>query len=436
MKVVGLQAQNVKALKSVSIEPGDENVVVIAGPNGAGKSSVLDSIAYAIGGKRLCPPQPIRNGEASAEVSVDLGELKVTRRWTQGSTKIVVEDKDGVCKSPQQVLDKMHELLAFDLLSFLKIGPRDQCTMLLEVLGLGDKLDEIDEKIGAANRAAASIKRDMEVHVRDAKEAEANVLPDTPDELVSMTHLTAEMDAAHKQIRDNEDARRDVERKHGDDLLAAKHDLFKLDARIESLIKQLDEARQLRIDQANFVTDCEEAYNAASERVAGLVDPDTEAISRKIEEADQMNISVRAKRAAASHLQQAGILECRLKTERQKLVSLRDERQDLLKNADWPVDGMSVNSDGVLTLNSVPFVQASQAEQLRAAIGLAMSTNPDLRVVLLRDGSLLDEGSMQIVRELAERHDFQVWVERVGSDGPCSVLIEDGSVVEPESETA
>jgi DNA repair exonuclease SbcCD ATPase subunit len=429
MKVVGLQAQNVKALKSVSIEPGDENVVVIAGANGAGKSSVLDSIAYAIGGKRLCPPQPIRNGEASAEISVDLGELKVTRRWTQGGTKIVVEDQDGHCKSPQQVLDKMHDLLAFDLLSFLKLGPKDQCTKLLEVLGLGDKLDEIDAKIGDANQAATSIKRDIEMHILNAKEEEANVLPDTPDELVSMSHLTAEMDAAHKQIRDNEDDRRDVERKHGEGLREAKLDLLKLDVRIESLTKQLDEARQLRIDQANFVTDCEEAYKAAIERVAGLVDPDTMAISRKIEEADQMNISVRAKRAAATHLQQAGILESKLKAERQKLTSLRDERQDLLKNAKWPVDGMSVNSDGNLTLNSVPFVQASQAEQLRAAIGLAMSTNPDLRVVLLRDGSLLDDGSMQIVRDLAEQHDFQVWVERVGSDGPCTVLIEDGSVV-------
>ena len=49
MRIISLQAENIKRLKAVEITP-EGDIVVIAGRNGQGKTSVLDSIWYALGG--------------------------------------------------------------------------------------------------------------------------------------------------------------------------------------------------------------------------------------------------------------------------------------------------------------------------------------------------------------------------------------------------
>jgi hypothetical protein len=81
-------------------------------------------------------------------------------------------------------------------------------------------------------------------------------------------------------------------------------------------------------------------------------------------------------------------------------------------------------------LNGHPFVQASDAEQLRASIAIAISMNPQIRVIRVRDGSLLDEDSIKLVAELAEANDCQVWLERVDSSGKIGFVLEDGHVKE------
>ena len=65
MKINLLKAENIKRLVAVEIQANGEPVVVIRGRNGAGKSSVLDSIAFALGGKNLQPAEPIRADEPS-----------------------------------------------------------------------------------------------------------------------------------------------------------------------------------------------------------------------------------------------------------------------------------------------------------------------------------------------------------------------------------
>ena len=79
MKIVELQAENVKRLKAVEITP-DGTMQVIGGRNAQGKSSVLDAIWLALGGGKASKetPLPIRDGEDKASVRLDLGDLVVT----------------------------------------------------------------------------------------------------------------------------------------------------------------------------------------------------------------------------------------------------------------------------------------------------------------------------------------------------------------------
>ncbi len=98
-----------------------------------------------------------------------------------------------------------------------------------------------------------------------------------------------------------------------------------------------------------------------------------------------------------------------------------------ISTAKFPVPGLSFGDDGVL-FNGIPFNQASSAEQLRVSFAIAASMKPKLPVILIKDGSLLDDHSMDLLRELAREYDAQCWIERVGADD-VGIVLEEGEVV-------
>ena len=72
VKIVNLEAENVKRIKAVQIVPAETGLTVIGGNNGQGKTSVLDSIAWALGGEKYRPaaaqrppPRPDDKGDGS-----------------------------------------------------------------------------------------------------------------------------------------------------------------------------------------------------------------------------------------------------------------------------------------------------------------------------------------------------------------------------------
>jgi hypothetical protein len=107
-------------------------------------------------------------------------------------------------------------------------------------------------------------------------------------------------------------------------------------------------------------------------------------------------------------------------------------KTEKLAAAKFPVDGLSFDETGV-TFGGLPFEQASSAEQLRISVAIGIALNPKLKVLLIRDGSLLDADSLKLVAEMAADSDAQVWVERVDDTRKVGVVIEDGSVVETEA---
>jgi hypothetical protein len=117
--------------------------------------------------------------------------------------------------------------------------------------------------------------------------------------------------------------------------------------------------------------------------------------------------------------------------EAKALTEAMDERElakrMAIERAKLPVDGLGFG-DGEILLNGVPFNQASDAEQLRASVAIAMAANSKLRVIRVRDGSLLDSKSMALLADLADANDCQVWVETVASGRPAAIVIEDGAV--------
>ena len=432
MKIVRLNAKNVKRLRAVEITP-EGNLVVISGKNGQGKSSVLDSIAYALGGKELACPEPLRRGAEHGEVTCDLGEFVVKRTFTpDGGGALTVETKDGArFKSPQTRLDGLIGKLSFDPLEFARMDPKAQGETLRKLLGLD--FAELDGLRGKTFDERTDVNREGKA-MRARLDAMPAAHEGVPAAEVSSVTVLAELEAAQAQNTENAEKRRlvaEAERSiqtgmnlHG----AAREQCERTRKEIAALQGRLktEEAEVERLaGQLQQVAD----IKAERERVAAaLVDQETESIKARLTELEDVNRKVRENGARAQ-------LEADLATQRtmsQKLTDKIDafdaQKRDALAKVSFPVDGLGVSDGGGVLFNGLPFEQASAAEQLRASVAIGLALNPKLRVLLIRDGSLLDQDSLRLVAEMADQHDAQLWVERV-EDGGATVVIEDGAVV-------
>lgn len=419
LMILGLKAENVKRLKVVEIRPdADGGLVVIAGPNAAGKTSVLDSIAYALGGKRLQGPKPIRDGQKTASVKVDLGELRVERTWTQSGSYLKVAGKDGAAiKSPQVILDRLVGDLSFDPLAFASADERDQAAMLARATGLAEKLAEIETRRAAAYGKRTEANRDskrLEAHHASLAEAPEG----TPEAEVSVTDLLAQRKKMEEQRQANQDIRARVDR--------IDEDIADQKGIIEHLSKDLQEAKR---KMEALRTEGEKDREALS----GLEDPDITAVDAKIESAESTNAAVRLRKSRASARIEWIAAKEHAESLSKTLRTCDEERDGLIAGAELPVSDLGLSESGVM-FNGIPFAQASSAEQLKVSVGIAMALNPKLRVLRITDGSLLDAASMETIREMVKEGGFQVWIERV-ADSPdgAAIFIEDGSVVEGES---
>jgi len=407
MKIVTLTAENVKRLKAVQITP-DGNTVVISGRNGQGKTSVLDSIWYALGGGPAAKDttRPIRDGEKTATVTLDLGELRVTRTWTGDRTALRVESADGArYTSPQQMLDGLVGRLSFDPLAFAHLPEREQLATLLDLVDLPFVPAELDAKRRALYDERTAVGRDGR-HLEGRLTGLPEPAEDLPAEEISAAEILAEEREARQQ-----------------------HERYAADARSRATLTD----RVTRLQQELAAAEADLAAMGEPTDPATL--PDFAAFEDRINAVEETNRQVRAARERA-------VVDAALKDLREQYAALTadivllDERKaTAIRDAAMPIDGLAFDDDGV-TYRGVPFKQCSAAEQLRVSLAMAMALNPTIRVIRITDGSLLDSDNMRLIEEMATAGDFQVWVERVDESGTVGVYIEDGQVANVPAKAA
>jgi len=401
VKIVSLSAENVKRLRAITIEPSG-NVVVIGGENEQGKTSALDCIEMAMAGKRSMPRRPVRDGEKKARAVVELDNgLIIKRTFTAGGgSTLTVQSKEGAkFASPQTMLDAMTGQLTFDPLAFSRMEPAKQLETLRKMVG-------IDFSAEDASRAKAfNDRRDLK---RDLKELISSrqfvVVTDmeVPSEPVSVDRLWVEINAINGHARAEAHATDDVEFAEGE---------------VERLKSELANARNELKRTSNLLESLE------SKRPAGDV-PELEA---RIKSADDINIEIgnRAKRIDLDS--QIMDKEDLIELSNQVMADIDKQKAETIAAAEFPIAGLSFGDDGVL-FDGIPFEQASGAGKLRVSVAMGMALNPVLRVMLIRDGSLLSHKSLAVLAGMAEKADYQIWIERVGDGDECSVIIEDGEI--------
>ncbi len=432
MKIIELRAKNVKRIRAIEIKP-DGNVVVIAGKNGQGKTSILDSIAMALGGKAEMQRQPVRRGQPQAEVVCDLGDIVVRRTWTpDGGGTLNVRNKDGSkFTSPQGLLDSLVGRLSFDPLAFSRMAPRDQAETLQKLVGLDFGTMTAERGLAFAERTA--VNRDLK-----AEKARLDAMParhlNVPETEQSAGEVLKDIDALTGRNNQRQSTRAKATTAE-QDLRRAKevydswlNQISRTEAEIHRLQVQLQGQKEEAEKQRLSVGGLQDAAIKAKSKAATMIDEDVAPLRQKLANIETVNRQVRenAARAVSEQLLSRKAAASEALTER--IAEIDAAKQSAIEAAKFPVAGLGFDADGV-TLNGLPFEQASAAEQLRVSVAMGLAANPKLRVLLIRDGSLLDQDSLRVIGEMAEASDAQVWIERVEQDGNVGVLIEDGLVV-------
>jgi DNA repair exonuclease SbcCD ATPase subunit len=425
-KIIELDVQNVMRVKAVHIKP-DGNVVILGGRNAQGKTSVLDAISVAIGGMKLCPDVPIREGEDAAEVSLTLGELQITRKFKRTATgevssSLVVKNAEGQPLSPpQRTLDALIGRLAFDPLEFARMKPTDARETLRELVGLD--VEQQEEELGRIfrERTEAGV-------AKRAAQAVVDELP-VPGEVpvkTSIDEITARMARCAQHQSDFEEMKGLLRRNK------ESHERTIRD--IAELERQRDEIEQNIKDTIAESESVERAVAMAQGAVDNFTLEDVEEIREQLDQTMRFNENAdeifRAVERYQEKEKQAEVAAVAWKYLDTKHNDIFHEIKRKTEAVSYPIPDLELRKEGVF-YQGVPFEQGSRAERIKVSLAMGVAMNEDLGVLLIRDGSVLDDESMTVITRLADEHDFQFWIEmaRGYEDAAGAVIIEDGEVV-------
>ncbi len=406
MRIIGLEVDNIKRIKAVQVADPKGTVQIVAGRNRQGKSSLLDAIWLALGGGTAAKSidEPVRSGQKKASVTVTVGDenapqFTVERRWTTKGTSLKVTAADGQrYDSPQALLNELVGQLTFDPVRFVESDAKVQRQTLLDTLGLTAKVTRLNEQRAEVFQERTAVNRAVKELGAEVKGYSG--LPDTLPEDTGET-----TDQLLDSLRRQQQAQQTYDR--------VQQQAVQLTHQIEQMERALSEARQslkshkdwLFINERPDTTDLEKRISQASE-LAGL--------RAKIEARDAAVKRYADRKARAQELTR-------------QIEEFDAQKLKMLTDIQLPVAGLQVTDDGVL-YNGMPLSQASGAERITVGMAVALASKPRLRVVLIRDGSLLDDESMELLERFAEENDVQVWIERVGTRDADALIIEDGEV--------
>ncbi len=406
-----LEIENVKRIKAVKIEPSASGLTVIGGNNNQGKTSVLDSIAWALGGNKYKPSPAEREGSMVPPIlKVTLSNgLIVERKGKNSSLKVI--DPNGQ-KAGQQLLDSFVEELAINLPKFMESTPKDKANTLLQIIGVGDQLAELElkEKEIYNQRHAVGV-------IADQKEKfakEQPYYPDAPKELVSISELIQQQQAILAKNGENARKRQNVT------VIQQNYDFKK--AEVEDFKQKLKQAEAQ-------LAQLENDLSIAQTDVMDLHDESTAEIEENIARIDETNRRVRAnldKDKAEDDAKQQREQYNQLTNE---IEAVRQQKTDLLTNAGLPLEGLSVD-DGKLLYQGQEWDNMSGSQQLMVATAIVRKLKPECGFVLIDKLEQMDQITLEQFGNWLEQESLQAIATRVSTGDECAVIIEDGYSIE------
>lgn len=402
IKINIVEIENTKRVKAVKMEPAKSGLTIIGGKNNQGKTSVLDSIAWALGGNSFKPSEPQRDGSVlppNLHIVMSNG-LVVERKGKNSDLKVI--DPDGR-KGGQQLLNEFVEELAINLPKFMAASNKEKANSLLQIIGVGQQLAELELKEKEIYNQRHTIGQIADQKAKFAKEQ--TYYPDAPKEPISASDLIKQQQEILARNGENQRKRQNLEYLQGEA------------DRIQRQINDLLEKQKL------IMADLEVAQKSALD----LYDESTAELEANIADIEKINIKVRTnldKDKAEADAQDYADQYATLTT---KLEAVRQAKTDLLNGADLPLPELSV-VEGELVYKGKKWDGMSSSDQLKVAVAIVRKLKPQCGFVLIDKLEQMDLDTLQEFGQWLEQEGLQAIATRVSTGGECSIIIEDGYV--------
>lgn len=408
IKINKLEIENIKRVKAVKIQPAQNGLTIIGGKNNQGKTSVLDSIAWALGGNSFRPSLAARDDSAiPPRLHVVLSNGLIIDRAGKNSD-LKVTDPEGR-KGGQQLLNEFVEQLALNLPKFMEASDHDKADTLLQIIGIGDQLHILEQQEQEIYNRRRTIGQIADQKRKFAKEMPYH--PDVPKEPVSATDLIKKQQKILAQNGENQRKR---------------NSLHQLEIQADNIQRQLDELLQ---KQSTVLSDLEIAKKSAKD----LQDESTAELERSINDIEEINQKVRTNLDKDKAEEDANGYLDQYKKLTKELDNTRQKKTDLLNHADLPLPGLSVE-DGSLTYQGKRWDNMSGSDQLKVSTAIVRKLNPNCGFILLDKLEQMDLDTLNDFGVWLEQEGLQAIATRVSTGGECSIIIEDGYVKDEETQ--
>ncbi|MGN8654167.1 AAA family ATPase [Blautia obeum] len=403
MKINKLEIENVKRIKAVKVEPKANGLTVIGGNNNQGKTSVLDSIAWALGGERYKPSQATREGSVippTLHIVMNNG-LVVERKGKNSALKVT--DPNGQ-KAGQQLLNEFVEQLALDLPKFMEASGTEKAKILLQIIGVGPQLAQFEQQEKELYQERLYIGRTADQKEKFAKEQP--YFADAPKDLISASELIRQQQEILARNGENQRKR---------------EQLHQLEQKYQRTNEQMT---ALLAEQKQVENDLETARKSA----LNLNDESTEELEQNISNIEEINRKVRANLDKEKAEDDAKTYRDQYNSLTKDLEDVRDKKAQLLNSAELPLPELSVK-EGELIYKGQKWDNMSGSDRLKVSTAIVRKLNPNCGFVLLDKLEQMDMKSLQEFGEWLEAEGLQAIATRVSTGDECSIIIEDGYVV-------
>lgn len=402
IKINRLEIENVKRIKAVRIEPTQNGLTVIGGKNNQGKTSVIDSIAWALGGEKYRPSHAKREGSViPPNLHIVLSNGLIVERKGKNSD-LKVTDPNGE-KGGQQLLNEFVEQLALDLPKFMQSTAKEKANILLQTIGIGDKLLELELEETELYNQRRTIGQIADQKLKFAKEMPC--FPDAQKDLVSASELIKQQQEILAKNGENQRKRENL-----------KLYLNKVDS-LNNQIKEMQNQLEIALN------DLELAQKSATD----LNDESTDELEKNIYNIEEINRQVRANLDKDKAREDADNYYNQYNKLSEKIEKVRKLKTDLLDNADLPLKGLSV-AEGELTYKGFKWDNLSGSDQLKVSTAIVRKLNPNCGFILLDKLEQMDVDTLQEFGQWLEQENLQAIATRVSTGDECSVIISDGYV--------
>jgi hypothetical protein len=448
--IIRVTAEAFKNVKVIDFVP-NRYMTKISGANGAGKTSALDAVFQALASRKTLPANFIRQGQKKGFLRIETNTHIITRNLDSKGGDLQIEQKGTgtLVKNPADWLEGITGDLGFDPLNFMRLKPEEQFGVMKNLVPMEEDVDDLETR--NENDIEAVKNRRAEARRLEAARDQIfidKVLPTDPidiDALLSEARAVTE----HNNKIEQEQRTREDQRRERDQLV--KH-VEERTQRINSLRAEIDRLEK----DAKADSDQLGEYNAAMAALEPLPAlKNRRELDEKISRASADNSKITTNKANRDQRERFEQDIDKIKTDMSRLEDdVRERRLKIartLARAKFPVEGLSFdtveegpsgrerkNPKKIVTYQGIPLSEASTAEQIRVSTAVGMAGKPDLRFLLIREGSLLDDNGMAILEQMAKDNNWQILMEVVDTSGKIGIFMQEGKIaavnVEPKAD--